>query len=408
MNRLHLSIPTIALFLLASLSACSAGSGDGHSGHGENDEHGEHGEGAEHGDHGEDGEHGEHDEEVVRLTEEAVRRSRIRLAPVVVGTSGSTFEIPAEVQFNPNRVAHVAPLVAGQILEVRAELGDHVEAGQVLAVIRSVDLGRARAEYRRAQAMLEVAKANYARQERLRKEGISSERAYLEAQMRLSEAQAEYDAALAHLSVYGVRGGTGPDVQLKAPLSGVVIERHATRGENVGPEDTLFVVADTSEVWVIGRVYEQHLKHVVTGMRALLTLRAYPSRTWEGTVTYVSSRLDEETRSVTVRVELDNPDGSLKPGLFGTLRIQPPEDAQEPVLLVPESAVQRLRGRTVVFVPDEQPHTFRAVPVVTGHPSGSLVEILEGLPPDARVVVEGAFVLKSQLMRSELGEGHAH
>ena len=370
-------------------------------------EHGDEAHGdEEHGDeaHGDEG-HGDEDE--IRLSEEAIARAGIRVETVSSGVVSGNVTAPAEVQFNPDRLAHVSPLVDGQIRKVLVSLGDRVEAGQPLAILRSVELGRARAEYHRARAMLDVAKANLDRQQRLRKEGIASERSYLDARFKVAEAKAQLEAARAQLAIFGVRGGSGPDFPLEAEISGIVVERHATRGESVGPRDTLFVVADLSNVWVLGRVYEQSVAAVEEGMHAILRLRAYPGRTWKGTVTYVASTLDEQSRTLPVRVEIDNPDGALRPGLFGTLQLhRAANDAEVPV--VPEQAVQEIEGRTVVFVPGDEPGTFHAVPVAVGLRGGGLVEIAKGLSVGDRVVTDGAFVLKSHKMRSQLGEGHAH
>jgi cobalt-zinc-cadmium efflux system membrane fusion protein len=104
----------------------------------------------------------------------------------------------------------------------------------------------------------------------------------------------------------------------------------------------------------------------------------------------------------------DNPDGVLRPGLFGTLSISPSDASGEVVPAVSNGAVQRLGSETVVFVPTDEPGEFRAVPVLAGAHSGDLVPIESGLKPGDRYVADGAFVLKSELGRGELGEGHAH
>jgi cobalt-zinc-cadmium efflux system membrane fusion protein len=160
-------------------------------------------------------------------------------------------------------------------------------------------------------------------------------------------------------------------------------------------------------VWVIGRVYEQQVAQVAPGMNATLTLNAYPGRTWTGTVDFVGATLDESTRTLPIRVELDNPDGLLRPGLFGSLRLASGQPTSTSVV-VPLSAVQTVDNRTVVFVPGHEDGEFAAHPVTTGRENPRQVEVLEGLEPGARIVVEGAFILKSELMRGELGHGHAH
>ncbi len=341
-------------------------------------------------------------EEVVQLSDEAMARNNIQLAKVTKELLHDSIEVPAEVRLNPDRVAHVAPLVAGQLQKVLVSVGDTVKKGQKLAVLRSVDLGQARAEYRRSKAMLQAAQANFARQERLRTEGISSERSFLEAQLRLAEAEADWDAGQARLLVFGPSGGSGPDMPIKAPIAGTVVKRHATQGENVSPSDTLFMIADTSKVWVIGHVYEEEMSKIHTDAKITLGLQAYPELSWEGKLAFVAPIVEETTRTLGVRAELDNEDGVLRPGLFGHLRISVSE--AEPVVAIPLAASQTLRGATVVFVPSGKPNSFRAKKVVLGRRSGYRVEIREGLEVGNQIVISGAFLLKSQLMAGEFGE----
>jgi cobalt-zinc-cadmium efflux system membrane fusion protein len=328
------------------------------------------------------------------------------LVVVSSGTLRGGLEVPAEVQLNPDRVAHVSPLVAGKLLSIHATIGDMVAADQQLATLRSVELGRARAEVSRARAMRNVARKNLDRQKRLRKAGINSERNLLMAQFEVAEADADQDAAASRLRVYGVGGGSGPDMSLSSPIAGAILERHATQGENVSQDDNLFVVADLSVVWVIGRVYEQQIAQVSIGMAATLTLVAYPGRSWTGKVDYLASALDKETRTLAVRVEIPNPDGVLRPGLFGTLRLAGADGTDG--VLVPELAVQMMEGRSVVFVPGEHEGEFEAVTITVGRTSNAYTEVLAGLTSGTQVVAQGAFVLKSELMRGELGHGHAH
>ena len=390
----------ITLLVLTCVLAMAPGcrDSDGHDHGGES--HEEH---PGHDDHGRDvGE-----ERVVRISPQALSRNGIRFGVAKAGVLAGAFEVPAEVQLNSDRVAHISPLVQGQLLSVDVTLGDRVEAKTQLARLRSVAIGQARAELSRRTLLRKVAKQIRDRQRRLREEGINSERSLLEAELAYEQADAERAASRSRLRVFGLRGGSGSDMTLKSPIAGVVVERHATRGENVSPEDTLFIVADLSRVWVIGRVYEQQVAQVAPGMNATLTLNAYPGRTWTGTVDFVGATLDESTRTLPIRVELDNPDGLLRPGLFGSLRLASGQPTSTSVV-VPLSAVQTVDNRTVVFVPGHEDGEFAAHPVTTGRENTRQVEVLEGLEPGARIVVDGAFILKSELMRGELGHGHAH
>lgn len=365
-------------------------------------------EGGEHADEGKHAERGEKPARVVRLSAEAVERVGIRLATVEAAAMAGGLTVPAEIVAEPDRVAHVSSVVSGQISRVSASVGDRVKAGQTLSTIRSVALGAARADAARAQASEDVAQANFQRQQELKREGIGAQRHFLEARAELSRAQAELTAAERALEVYG-RGGSGSEVRLRSPIAGRVVLRHATVGEVVSPSDVLFEITDISKVWAVGRVYQQNAGQLKEGMTATLTLQALPGRTFAGQLDYVAPRLDEATRTLPIHMALDNPEGLLRPGLFGSLSLSTMvEQNGQGIPIVQVSALQRVGSDTVVFTPGAEPGEYRAISVGVGSRSGGVATVISGLPVGARYVADGAFVLKSELSRGQLGEGHAH
>ena len=400
------------LAVAAVLAACSMGCRKGEHQEGKTEEHKEEGHGHEKGEGHEEhkeGEHEEHEEgehgeeNVVRLSKVAIERSGIRLGEPTRQSLSGGLVIPAEVRLDPDRTAHITPIVQSQVASVRVKLGDDVKKGQVLAELRSVELGEAGADIAKARAEVEVAEDRLARQRQLMDAGVGAQRALVEAEGEVKQAKAALRAAQARARVYGGAGGG----RLKSPIAGTVIERHAMPGEVAAPDRPLFVVAAVEEVWVVGRVYERDVGSVRKGAPASVRLGAYPERSWKGTIDYVAPVLDETTRSAEVRVTLSNPERLLKPGLFGTIALGV-DDAGAPSLVVPEGAVMDVEGKTVVFGPGDEPGEFVALPVVTGGRAQGLVEIVQGVAPGKKIVVEGAFTLKSALLASELGEGHAH
>lgn len=388
-----------ALFAITLLAACkSGGEGDHH-----DDEAGEHKDGEHKDGVHNDGHAGE--EGVVHVAEEALEKNDIHVEKAAGGRLGGGVEAPAEVSFLPDKVAHVTLLVPGRITSVKASLGDKVKRGDTLAVVESAELSEAQGALAQAQAALDVAKKGFDRQKELRTAGIGAQRNYDEAEAALRRAEADAAAAAQRARVFG--GGGGGSVVVKAPIDGEVVERHATVGEVVDPQTPLFVVADLSQVGVEGRVYEKDVAGVDVGAGARLTLQAYPGLTWEGRLDYVSPHLDEKSRTTAVRMALDNKERKLKPGLFGNITVLAKDDAP-PRALVPASAVQRTKEGDVVFVPADEPGEFKATPVAVGAKRDGQAEIVSGLAPGDALVVSGAFVLKSELMKSELGEGHAH
>jgi len=348
-------------------------------------------------------EKGAHEKGEVHLSAAAVERSRIRLGEAKRQALAGVLHVPAEVRLDPDRTAHVTPIVQSQIAEVKVKLGDQVKKGQPLAVLKSVELGEASASIRSARASVSVAEDNMARQRQLLDAGVGAQKSHVEAEGELRKAKAALSAAQARASIYGGAGGG----VVKSPLAGTVIERHATAGEVASPERPLFVVGDVSRVWIVGRVYEKDVGLVRAGLPATVRLQAYPTRSWTAEVDFVSAVLDEATRSAEVRITLANEEGLLKPGLFGSILLGTPDAGVSPVV-APESAVQELEGKTVVFVPADEPNAFVARPVVIGTRAEGWVEIVSGLAENEKLVVEGAFTLKSAVLAAELGEGRAH
>lgn len=345
---------------------------------------------------------------VVVLSAEAIRRSGIKIATATQTRLAGGIDVPAEITLNPDRTAHITPLVSGRIDQVTVALGSRVKKGQTLARLRSVALGETRAMVAQAKAAVAVARANFTRQQELAKEGIGSRRKFLEAEGELKRAAADLTSAQQRLSVYGGRGGAGSVTTIRSPLAGVIIQRHATPGEVITANRPIFVVADLSRVWVVGRLYEQDVAAAKVGALATLVLQAYPKRMWRGTVSYVADTLDAQSRTLAVRVELDNPDRVLRPGLYGTLSLSRASAAGAAAITVPEGAVQRIEGEAVVFVPGDKPGHFRSVGVVPGKRIRGQVVIEQGLKAGSRIVSAGAFVLKSELLRADLADDHAH
>jgi cobalt-zinc-cadmium efflux system membrane fusion protein len=172
----------------------------------------------------------------------------------------------------------------------------------------------------------------------------------------------------------------------------------------------LFTVGDLSVLWVVLDVAESQLRHVAAGQQVEVSVEAIPGRRFRGHIEYVGDVVEMQTRTTEVRVAVPNPDRSLKPGMFATAEVSTPsKDGAGGArrLVVPREAVQKVGDAQVVFVPLGS-NRFKPVKVETGADSGKEVEIVAGLHPGFQVVTRGAFVLKSQLSKASMGEGHGH
>ena len=192
---------------------------------------------------------------------------------------------------------------------------------------------------------------------------------------------------------------------LRAPFDGTVIEKNITLGERLGEDADVFTVANLASVWVDLDVYQKDLPYVKAGQK--VSISAGPGvPEAEGAIAYVAPIVAEQTRTALARVVLPNPDGHMRPGLFVTARVDVSE-VEVPVL-IPKAAVQTIDGESVVFVPTDE--GFDPRPIRIGRANKTHVEVLSGLEPGRRYVVEGAFELKAKIVTSGLDPhaGHGH
>lgn len=192
---------------------------------------------------------------------------------------------------------------------------------------------------------------------------------------------------------------------LTAPFDGTIIEKHIVRGELVGPESTVYVLADLSSVWVDLQVYPKDLGAIKTGQHVIISTDSVVSDV-RGVISYVGPIVGAESRTVLARVVLSNDSGTFRPGLFVTAKVS--SSTTEAKVVIPKNAIQSLEGKKCVFV--KEAHGFEPVFITLGLETNNQVEILSGLVSGQEYVTEGAFTLKSQIVTSTLDShaGHGH
>lgn len=391
----------ITLILAATLGAACGGPTSGPA---------EESDGHDHEEHAQNG--------VLELSPEKRKEMHLEIQPVELRSLEAQLETTGEVGFDEDHIAHVSPRIPGRVHRVAARLGDRVSAGDVLAVLDSLELGKAKAEWLAARAAAEVTHEAFEREERLYADRITSEREMLQARADWTQARVRLESATETLRLYGLGE---PEIEtlakaedrgrsllpVRAPFAGRIVEKHATLGELVQPEDNLFTLADLGRVWIWIDVYERDLAAVHLDDDVEVTVPSYPQRTFLGEVSYLDPRVAVETRTVRARIDVPNPEGLLRPGMFARVRLIDPHAETAPVPVVPAAAVASHEGDEVVFV-DLGEGRFERRPVETGRRSGDWVEILSGVEPGDRVVTHGVFLLKSELSRDALGGGHHH
>ncbi len=348
------------------------------------------------------------DHDVVQLDSTAIAIAGITLVSVET-VQTTSLPVTGTITYTADRVSHVGPSIEGRIARVLVDLGTTVTTGQPLAILESPEVGHLRAAEEEAAALVGIARENFEREHRLEEQGISSRKELLDAEADLRRAEAALNGARQRLRVLGAGEGHGGQYALAAPFQGVVVARHATLGEVAGSTDQLFTVADLDRLWIELDIYERDLSRVRPGQTVEITTAAYPGRVFPGEIAYVGDILDLASRTVRLRVELPNLDRALRPGMFATANIHV-DRAGVPVMVIPAEAVQQVEGRTAVFVPGDQIGEFRVQTIEVGEPAdGGRIIVLSGLEAGNRVVGPGAFALRSELARAEIGEaGHGH
>lgn len=286
-----------------------------------------------------------------------------------------------------NREVPVVSLGGGRVVEIKAKLGDTVRKGQTLLLIESPDVSQAFSDYQKFKADEQLAAKQMARAQLLYDKGAIALADLETAQDADAKAKVDTQTAAQRIKVLGGNiNNPSPLLPVVAPISGVIVDQQTTGGTGVKSLDNspnLFTIADLSTVWVVCDVYEDALSRVHVGDTAEITLNAYPDQKFPGKVVNISEVLDPSTRAAKVRIELANPKGLMRAGMFVTATFKGRQLIER--VVIPASAVVHLHDKDWVFVPagDKQ---FRRVALQLGPQVGDgFVQVTSGLQPQQTV-----------------------
>lgn len=345
--------------------------------------------------------------EQVALTAEASKQNRVEIVTVQRTRLARDIEVVGSVGFADDHYAEVGPLIAGRVVAIGVRVGDPVKKGQILAELESAEVGQAQATYLTARAVSSAAQTNLRRERELAERKVSSERERELAEAAAITEQAQLAAATQRLRALGLRqsdisqisDARAGRVSLISPIDGTVIRRDVSLGQAVQPASDAFKVADLNHLWVLLDLFEKDLSYVHKDQRAVIRTEVYPGRSFPAHVALVGSVIDEKTRTAPVRIEFDNSEGLFRPGQFVSATLQgDPAGAANAVLAVPRKAVITVEGKPLLFV-EETGGAFSRRAIELGPSGGTLVEVRAGVSAGERVVADGGFLLKSELLR---------
>lgn len=316
--------------------------------------------------------------------------------------------VPGSIQVDEQRVARLGASVTGRIHDIDAVLGQEVKRGQVLATLNSTELAINQLSYIKAVQQISLHTKAVERARLLLESDVISAAELQRREAELAAAQAELFAARDQLMVLGMSESAVKQLSksgqmrsyssVTSRVNGTVISRKVNLGQVVQPAEELFIVADLSRVWAVAEVPEQQIELIQEGEEVNIEIPALGSKEITGKLIYVGDVVNPQTRTVTVRTEVDNPDGSIKPDMLVSMLVQ-----SKPVnrVAVPVKGIVRENDKDHVFV-QIAPNKYRLREVVLGTQYRDIVAVTSGVVEGEVVVSDGAFHLNNERKRKEL------
>jgi membrane fusion protein, heavy metal efflux system len=296
------------------------------------------------------------------------------------------------------------PRLAGVVESANANAGDVVKKGQVLAVIFSPALADQRGELLAAQKRLALAQTTFEREKKLFEGKISAEQDFLQARAAMNEAEITVRGAQQKLTSIGGLSSGGGDLtryEIRAPISGTIVEKNLSVGQAIKEDANIFTLADLTSVWAEMTVYAKDMNVIRVGQKVTVKSAEFDGSA-EGVVSYVGALAGEQTRTAKARVVLPNPNSAWRPGLPVNIEVEAAES--EVPVAVSADAIQTLRDWSVVF--GRYDNAFEARPLKLGRSDGKMVEVLKGLSAGEKYAARNSYVIKADIGKA--GASHDH
>ena len=327
---------------------------------------------------------------------------QIKFEPAKITPIKKTLDIPGSIEVKQNLLARIGSPVQGRIIEIKGELGKTVKQGDVLAVINSTELAKQQLAYIKSVQMVELKTKAYERAVLLFDADVVSEAQKLQRKTELSAAKADMEASKDQLTVMGmtvkeieaIQSETQIDAttNIVAKIDGKIIKKNVNVGQVVDPTEDIFTIAMLNEVWGVAQVPERQIGFLKEGDDLLIDVPAYESKFVEAKITYLGDIVDPVTRTVTIRTEIDNAHGLLKPDMLITMKVSGKKIEK---VGVPINAIVSIDDIPNIFVKTGE-NKFLMRPVTLGIKNKDAVHIDDGLLEGEEVVIDGAFHLNNE------------
>ena len=343
------------------------------------------------------------------ITPSASLAARLTVAITAEAEFRDVLRVSGRVEADESRLARIGASVTGRITDLEAIPGQDVKRGQLLATLHSVELSSAQLGFLKAHSQRLLSMRAAQRADQLFEADVIGKAELQRRQSEFAQSEAEVSAARDQLMVLGMSEGAilalssernvNSQAAVRSSITGTVLDRKVTQGQVVQPADTMFLVADLSRVWMVAEVPEQQATLIRRGEKVEAEIASLPGERLSGVLSFVGAVVNPETRTITVRMELDNTDRRFKPAMLATMFVQGPPQRQ---LAVPGSAVVREQNLDRIFVEiGENRYALRAVTL--GSEYQGMRPVISGLAKGERIVIEGAFHLNNERNRNARG-----
>jgi membrane fusion protein, heavy metal efflux system len=340
----------------------------------------------------------------VEMSDAQAKEAGIEIKSAGPAKIKSSLRLIGDIKLNGDRTVLIVPRLAGVVESANANAGDVVKKGQVLGVIFSPALADQRGQLLAAQKRLALAQTTYEREKKLFEGKISAEQDFLQARAAMNEAEITVRGAQQKLSSIGglsSGGGNLTRYEIRAPISGTIVEKNLSVGQAIKEDANIFTLADLTSVWAEMTVYAKDMNVIRVGQKVTLKSAEFDSSA-EGVVSYVGALAGEQTRTAKARVVLANPNSAWRPGLPVNVEVESAES--EVPVAVSADAIQTLRDWSVVF--GRYDNAFEARPLKLGRSDGKMVEVLKGLSAGEKYAAHNSYVIKADIGKA--GASHDH
>lgn len=347
-----------------------------------------------------------HHDEFLTFSQELLEANHIEIEKALSGKLKQRVRAPAQITVVSDKKAHILPKAAGVAIAAYKNLGENVTAGEIIAILESKEMAEAKSRYLTALKKEGLASKDFIREKNLREKNISSIQDFNNAENTKEEAQIDLELAKQKLHTLGLSReaiealpSQSPEqlriYELRSPIAGKVISRHIAPGELVTSDHEVYIIADLSTVWAEIQVFSQDRPFVQQGQP--VTISTNDGQSIKTKVSYLSPIINQDTRTSTALVNIDNTSEIWLPGSFAQAEFIT-EEVSVP-LIVKKEAIQNIDGVDVLFIAVE--NGFAVKPVTKGRGDEEHCEVLSGLEPGEDYACKNTFLLKADLKKDE-------